>query len=696
MDKLKAIYIEEGGEIISNLEEALLKLDNNPEDSATIQEVFRDMHTLKGNSSMFGYTKISEFLHNFETVYDLVRNKEIELTKELINVSFASLDHLKKLIEDHEIEDEQNKINHNSITETIEAIINPSNSQDKGEQLFIEEKKQATTEQDTVEKTFHIFFSPGKDVLLNGTKPLFLLDELTSFGETFVIPYYKEVENVENFDPLECHISWDILLATEQNKEAILDVFIFVESNSKIEVTEISEGNLFNNQGFIDSISSLPNFKSERIDFSKIETSSLTAITDSKEVKNRVAINNQLKSELKKKSGHKEKVISSIRVASDKLDELMNLVSELVTTQASLSLYSEENKRPELEIITENVEKLSRRLRDIAFGMTLVPLNNMFGRYQRMVRDISAELNKDIAFVTEGGETELDKTIIESLADPVMHILRNSLDHGIESKEDRLIKGKPETGKLLLKAFYSGVYVCIQIIDDGGGIDVEAVREKAISNGLISKDDVLTEKEIYDLIFAPGFSTAEKVTDVSGRGVGMDVVRRNISDLRGTVEIKSVKDEGTTLTIKLPLTLSIIDGLLVKIDDTNYVIPLSVITKCYEVDYEEMTNNFNNLLVLDGEQIAFINLRNEFLINTLPPVKSQMIVVNNGERKVGLSIDSIVGEYQAVIKSVGKYYKNQDFVSGATILGDGTIALVLDTNKIINQFTQIKLMEELV
>jgi two-component system chemotaxis sensor kinase CheA len=367
----------------------------------------------------------------------------------------------------------------------------------------------------------------------------------------------------------------------------------------------------------------------------------------------------------------------------------MNLVSELVTTQASLTLYNQKFETPELEIISENIEKLSRRLRDIAFGMTLVPINNMFGRFQRLVRDVSLALNKEVQFVTEGGETELDKSIIETLTDPLMHIIRNSLDHGLELPEAREKLGKPRKGTVKLKAFYSGISVYIQIIDDGKGIDAEVIREKAISKGFMKPDDVLSDKEIFDFIFYPGFSTAAVVTDISGRGVGMDVVKRNISELKGSILVESKVNIGTTLTIKLPLSLSIIDGLLVDVANVYYIIPLSVVDKCYEVDNKQMMNNFNELLVLDDKQIPFINIRKEFGYSPLSgSEKSQIIVVSDADRKVGISVDHIVGEYQAVVKPIGKYYKNQDFISGATILGDGSIALVMDSHKIIDLYTE--------
>jgi two-component system chemotaxis sensor kinase CheA len=385
---------------------------------------------------------------------------------------------------------------------------------------------------------------------------------------------------------------------------------------------------------------------------------------------------------------HAEAVASSIRVASDKLDSLMNLVSELVTTQARLSLFSEQNPLPELIAIAENVEKISRQLRDNTFSICLIPLETVVTRFQRLVRDLSHELGKEVVFLTEGTDTELDKTIIENLADPLLHILRNSIDHGLETAEERRKKGKPVQGTILLKAFYSGAHVHIQIKDDGAGIDVRKVREKALSRGLIHADAVLTEKEIFDLLFVPGFSTAARVTDVSGRGVGMDVVRRKIADLRGEVEVQSAVNKGTTITIKLPLTLSILDGLLVRIAGTHFIIPLSVVGKCYEVAHHKLVSCFNNLLVLDGEQVPFFYLRHEFGMDGEAPAIEQVVVVQYDDKRVGLSVDAIVGEYQAVLKPLGKLYRKQDMMSGATILGDGTIALVMDINKIIRQFSQ--------
>jgi two-component system chemotaxis sensor kinase CheA len=390
----------------------------------------------------------------------------------------------------------------------------------------------------------------------------------------------------------------------------------------------------------------------------------------------------------KKTNGNgKEQTISSIRVASEKIDHMMNLVSELVTTQARLSLKAEQSNDGELLSIAENVQKLSRQLRDNAFDIALVPVETMLTRFQRLVRDLSSSMNKKVKFTAEGTETELDKNIIETLTDPLLHILRNSIDHGIETPEERAKKGKPEEGHILLKAYYSGASVHIQIHDDGKGIDVEKVKAKAIEKGIVDTNEKVSQRELYDLIFKSGFSTSDNVTDVSGRGVGMDVVKRKLAEIRGEVEIDSEVNVGTTLTVKLPLTLSIIDGLLVQIEDNSYVVPLSAVDKIYAARHNDVVDTFNNLIVLDGEQVPFFYLREEFALPESNSDMEEIVVVQYEDKRIGLVVDTVIGEYQAVLKSLGKMYKRQDIISGATILGDGTVALVLDTNKMIDQFS---------
>jgi len=679
MENLHNIYLEEAEDLFSKIEESLLLLEKAPDDSSLIAEVFRSMHTLKGSSSMYGSNKVADFVHNLETIYDKVRGREIDLSQPIIEATFKSLDHLKKIVESPDIPDPIDAKYHEKLTAEILGLLDESEGTDK-----------ITTQvQGTKRKTFLISFTPDKDIFTNGTKPILLIDELTDLGTSQVFSYMEKGLSSKKYDPKKCYTSWDILLVADEDENPIKDVFIFVEETSKISVTKVFDGNLLSLPEFtsqlppVDLNGNRLTLKTVKSFISKIPKKVLEMQEEENEIME-IDVTEEVAVEETQKTQGSEESITSIRVASDKLDELMNQVSELVTTQAGLSMYSENNFDPVLNAIADNVEKLSRQLRDIAFEMTLIQISNLFRRFNRVTRDISNQLGKAVKFVTEGGETELDKKIIDSLSDPLMHLIRNSLDHGIESREERIKTGKPEKGTIKLSSYYSGAKVYIQIEDDGRGIDAEKIREKAITNRLISKDDKLSEKEIFDLIFVPGFSLAKSVTDISGRGVGMDVVKKNILDIRGDISVESKMGQGTKITLGLPLTLSVIDGLLVKVQSTSFIVPLVDIKKCFEIKREELSNDFNELIKLEDDKIPYLDLRKEFLIKDEDvPAKVSIILLENESNRIAVCVDSIVGEYQAVLKPVGKYYRNQEFVSGATILGDGSIALVLDAYKII-------------
>lgn len=677
MDNFKKKFVEEATDLIDGLEKTLLELEENPEDQSIVQKVFRVMHTLKGNSGMFGFDLIDSFTHEMETVYDLIRNDKRKVTRDILDVTLAGVDHLKTLLDESNYDDPAVIENHNYLLGKVADINSDDESPDTPKQS---ESKKSSTDSEVGQEdisTYYILFDPIKEIFDNGTNPLFLLDELCTLGEARVYAHLNRVPALKDMNPGYCYTYWEAVLATKSNVNDISDVFIFVEDESKIEIQKVSDTNLLSDEHFVNEIDALAATKKD-IGLTAIQNFATelakrnTKTKDTGKVRDKVSV--------------KDTSISSIRVSTDKLDLLMNMVSELVTTQARLSLFAEESDTPGLVPIAENVQKLTRQLRDIAFSIVLIPIENMLTRFQRLVRDLSSELGKNVIFTTEGAETELDKTIIESLADPLMHILRNSLDHGIEDANERVKKGKPKQGKISLKAFYSGANVMIQISDDGAGIDPEIITQKAIAKGIIPPERKLTKREMLDLLFLPGFSTAKQVTDVSGRGVGMDVVKRKIAEIRGEVEIDSELGVGTTITIKLPLTLSIIDGLLVKVDDTHFIIPLSVVDKIYAVEHEQIVGSFNNVVVLDGKQVPYFYVRKEFGHPDSTEKFEQAVVVNYEEKSVGLIVDSVIGEYQAVLKSLGKHYKNQQMISGATILGDGTVALVMDTNRIIKLF----------
>jgi len=677
MDKFTAKFIEEATDNIKDLEDALLILDNEPENKELVERVFRAMHTIKGGGAMFGFQKLSDFTHHLENVYDLVREDKLNVTRDLLDITLQSVDHMKVLLSGDNLDSPAITAQHNDLIVKIKKI-----EELKGDTLDAPEKPEKESSSEL--KTYYIYFEPDKDIFNDGTNPLFLLDELHSLGDCKVFSHFNKVPEIDKIDVTKCYTYWEILLATREDVNTITDVFIFVEDQCQLEINEVAGYNILTNSSVVDEIAKIAAEKDD-VGLSEIQRI-IKKKTDSSE--------NDLNDIEKviKKTGPlpsvKENVISSIRVSSEKLDRMMNLVSELVTTQARLSLYADQTADSELMAIAENVQKLSRQLRDNAFDIVLVPIETMITRFQRLVRDLSKDQNKDVDFSAEGVDTELDKTIIENLTDPLLHILRNSIDHGIEPAEQRKKMKKPVQGKILLKAFYSGANVIIQISDDGAGIDPETIKNKAIKKGLISKDSTLSKKEILDLTFMPGFSTAENITDVSGRGVGMDVVKRKLAEIRGEVEIDSEVNVGTTLTIKLPLTLSIIDGLLVKIADNHYIIPLNAVDKIYATEHKNVVNTYNNMIVLDGEQIPFYYLREEFDLPEGEQPVEQVIVVSYADQKIGLVVDEVVGEYQAVLKSLGKLYKQQEIISGATILGDGTVALVMDPNKIIAQFSE--------
>lgn len=674
MDNFKLKFLEEAADLIEDLEKILMSVEKNGISAESIEHIFRVMHTIKGSSSMFGFDIIGEFTHHLENIYDLVRTGKMEISNKILDVTLASIDHIRALLVDEKLSDESNKTNHEELLQRIKAIVG-----------FQEGHKAHTPviAKSASVSTYYILFKPAVDILTKGNNPLYLLSDLQDLSpDNKVFWHFENVHILEELKPQDCHIFWEIVLSCKESEHEIKDVFIFVEDECELVIQKLADEDLFQQKAFSEYIKNLSDTPAELqisglTDFIENRKSNIHLIADK--------LNKAAGKQEDKQGSVKDANGASIRVSSDKLDDLLNLVSELVTTQARLSLYASNNLQNELQTIAENVEKISRRLRDNTFSICLIPIESLLTRFQRLIRDLSKQLNKEIAFISEGTETEIDKTIIDNLTDPLMHIFRNCIDHGIEDSDIRIQKGKPKKGTIALRAYYSGTNVHIEIKDDGGGINPVKIREKAISKGLIAVDAQLTEKQIFDLMFLPGFSTASQVTEVSGRGVGMDVVKRQILALRGAVEVESKVDEGTAITIILPLTLSIIDGLLVQIHNTKYVIPLSVVHKCYEVKNEDITNKFDNVLEFDNELLPFCNLREEFEVIAKAPEIQQVIIVRNNDKKIGITVDYVLGEYQAVLKPLGKLYNSVDIMSGATILGDGTIALVMDTNQIIKK-----------
>lgn len=678
MDKFIKIYIDEANDLLADLEKTLLELEIRKGEKSLIEQVFRIMHTFKGNSKTFGFDKIGEFTHHLENIYDLVRADKIQLDAEIFNITLQSVDHIKNLLENKEFNDPQIITQHQEYLQKIDNIVSRIHNSGLASNGNKEPQSFVITENTN---TYHLFFKTNEDVYKTGIKLLYLLDELHDLGQCKAYPHMENIPDLENFDAIKCYTYWDIFLATPADMNAIKDVFLFVEDQCELKISVLAEFNLMAFPEFIQNIQEL--FKNgEPVEISNIHSIVKCLNQRIQQEKTKNNYGNQSTEQQQNKRDERK----VIKVSSEKLDELMGMVSELVTTQVELSMGAQTLNNAKMIALAENIEKISRRLRDNALNICLIPIEEIIIHFKRLVRDLNNEMNKDVVLLTEGTDTELDKRIIDNLRDPFMHILRNAMDHGIENAEERIKAGKPVRGTILLKAFYSGADVHIQIIDDGRGMDAKKIFDKAVSKRIIAADAKLTEKEIFDLVFLPGFSTAEKVTEVSGRGVGMDVVRRRIAEINGEVEIQSKLGVGSTVTIKLPLSLSIIDALLVRINDTHFLIPHSVVDKCEEATHEEIIHAINNKLIFSGEPTPIINLRKEFDITENIPKYERVIIINHENIKVGLVIDAVIGEHQAVLKPLGEIFKIQDVVSGASILGNGQVALVIDTHKLIKGY----------
>lgn len=687
IEDFKNKYIEEVKDLLNELEGTLLKLENNKDNIELAQEVFRVMHTIKGTSGMYDFKDIEKITHNIESIYGVIRDKKIPVEKTIISITFKALDYIRTGLSEIKSGVETQTPEYFSFQKELNNIFKNLQAENKTNTQENQEETEITT--------YYILFQPEADIATRGVNIKTILDEVAQIGTSSIVPhsYVNEEEESTKF-----YMYWEIFLATTESKNIVEEAFLFVQD--EVIIKKLAEINLFSYDKFIERIdqqleSSEPiniedlNRLIELIGLQKIDNEDED--TDEKKEKEKPKVRDLSDIEeriIKQQTAIIEQKTTSIKVSSEKLDELMNLVSELVTTKAELLLIAEKHGIQSLNQVTEKIDKLSKQFKDNALNIRLVPIESMMLRFERLVRDLSTELGKKVDFITEGTDTELDKTIIDNLASPLMHIIRNSIDHGIESKERREELKKAENGRIKFTAFYSGANVFIQVQDDGAGINTKALMEKAIKKGFVSSDANLSEKEIYDLIFLPGFSMAQKITGVSGRGVGMDVVKQKILNLRGDIEIDSEIDLGTIVTIKLPLTLSIVDALLVSIGQSYFLIPLYVVDSCSQATHEELKNAVNQRLNFEDELIPFINLRDAFLIKEQAPDFERIVLIKHKDKRIGLIVDKVIGEHQAVLKSLGDMFVNQEFISGGSILGDGSVALILDTNKLIKQLAK--------
>jgi two-component system chemotaxis sensor kinase CheA len=609
---------------------------------------------------MFGFDDLASFTHHCETAFDLVRKGEVPASRALITAVLDAMDHMRALAEKRPV----GLAEGDELLAALAAVVG-AGSPPAGARTLPGATSPGPSPGGAV-TTWRIRFTLAPDVLINGTRPLPMLDELRAMGPCEVRAVTDAIPPLEALTPTLCYLGWDILLTTAQPRGRIQDVFMFLLDEMALEI-EALPGPEAGDQAAVEAASpeaplagtpgvgprgtGLPGAGQQpggRPAAVETDTKSLRAD-------------------------------ASVRVPALRLDELMDRVGELVIAQSRLKQIAGGSSDMNLRSVAEEIEHLASELRDSMMSVRMVPIIQLFGRFRRLVHDLSRDIGKEIELVTEGETTELDKTVIERLADPLVHLIRNAADHGLETPQERREAGKPAKGRITLSAVQAGAEVVITVRDDGRGVNRQRVRAKAEENGLIPPGAVLGDQELLQLVFQPGFSTAATVTNLSGRGVGMDVVKRTIESLRGSLELTSPPGVGSRVALRIPLTLAIIDGLLVRVGTARYVIPLSSVEECLELSTEQdLRSTGRSLLTIRENLVPFVRLRELFKTGTQPDRYQKIVVISTGTDRVGLAVDQILGNYQTVIKPLSVFHVDLGAFSGATILGDGSVALILD------------------
>lgn len=684
LSQAKGLFIDEANTLLADMERFLLEIEAGEASMAQhIDAIFRAAHTIKGSAGLFGFDAIVAFTHNVESVLDKVRAGQLLLDENLISLMLQCQDHIASLI--RQLEDNQCHIDVATGTRLLEAL-----------HQYLDPAPASTPSlpAQTAPEHWQIEIQYGQDVFRDGMDPLSQLNYLQSLGQLLSIELQSHFPASDLFDPESCYLQLALVLDSDASKQQIEDVFEFIQDSSKI--------NISSPEKIRQSLQQMPTVD-EKIGTLLVHAGAVTerelqhALSHQKQqpqsdkalgqvLIEQGAVSTEVVAaalDKQKATEHKRPAdFQFLKVEARKLDELINLVGELVTAGAGIDVLiqqlADEKLRESFGILTSLLEQI----RDGALGLRMVQVGESFSRLKRIVRDVSKELGKDIELTIAGADTELDKSMVEKLSDPLMHIVRNALDHGIENKELRLYKGKPAQGQLKLSACHEAGSVVIEIADDGAGLNVERIRAKAIEKNIIPADKELTEEEVYKLIFAPGFSTAAAVTNLSGRGVGMDVVKRNIEELRGQIQISSVPDQGTNFKIRLPLTLAIIDGFLVSVGDTYLVLPLNMVQECIEFKQHQLDND-RNYLDLRGEVLPFIQLQQLFELPSKKSSRENIVVVQYGNQRAGLVVDHLHGELQAVIKPLNSLFRSLKGIGGYTILGSGNVGLILDIPQLV-------------
>lgn len=661
-----SIYRQEAAELVQSIEAGLIALEQAPQDRDLLNAVFRDLHTVKGSGAMFGFGDLAAFVHEFETAFDRLRRWEAEISAALIAISLQACDQILRLLDTPETAVAESAV----ILARLQACLNGEAAllpEDAG-QMPTDAAEDAGGEIETAEGQgeavgLRVVFRLAPDALMFGHDPELMLDDLRGLGPCTVRALVDGIPPLQHLDPTECLMGWEVEIGGRVEPSDVETVFLFTRDAMTLTISPLgaAEAELDQPGELVQEPAAAP----EPAPPPPVAGPAPSATEPARQPRPATAGD-------------------TMRVSTERLDELMDRVGELVIAEARLQSLAKDTRDANLLAVAEDIQRLSAALRDSTMSIRMMPLSSILGRFQRLIRDLSANLGKPMTLVTQGEDTALDKTVLELLADPLVHLLRNCADHGLEMPDERAARGKPALGRIDLAAEYSGAEVLITIRDDGRGLDAARIRARAIERGLITATADLPESEIFRLIFEPGFSTAPTVTELSGRGVGMDVVKRTIAGLRGTIDLASEPGHGTTVRLRLPLTLAIIDGLLVEVGGEHYTVPLASVEECVELPEDlAAARGGSSFVNIRGSLVPFLRLRTLFEVETPTPEFQKLVIVASSTGRVGLAVDRIVANNQTVIKQLSPLHAGLKSFSGATILGDGTVALILDVAQLV-------------
>lgn len=729
----REVFRIEATDLLRELEAALLELEADSANPALINRVFRVMHTLKGSGATSGFQELSDFLHKVEDVYNAARESRLQVNSRVIDLTLKLSDAVTRYLAATPADAPAVLEGSRGELEELLAFLPASGKKAAAVAAVAAAPRSAR---------FNVNFRPQRDLFRNGSDPGVFLDDLRALGTCTIRGFTDDVPPLVDLDPEGCYLRWEIQIDTEAGEDAVRSVFMFVEGECDLEIARVevpvapagappwfiefqtSERSLaspgvlealwrdLGRFGTMQVLSSPPTVEGKppagawrlrletAADADTINSAFVFLLDAQPKITQQPfagpdpirtpaaatpAAPPAPKAAALPGTGEASRGVRSssetLRVSAERLDRLVNLVGELVIlrSQVSNACATMTNLPPGLTSAAEALQSLSTEMRDVILNIRMMPIEQTFGKFRRLTRDLARDLGKEVDLVIEGGETEMDKTVLDVLADPLMHLVRNSLDHGLEVAADRVAAGKPERGTLRLRAEQRGDRVVVSVGDDGRGLDAERIRAKAIRQGLLAADAHPSESELFQMVFLPGFSTAEAVSQVSGRGVGLDVVRRQVEQLRGKVELRSERGKGAEFRMSLPLTLAIIEGLMVEVDGERYILPLGIACETIELTRAQRTaSNARNVVELRGELVPYVRLRDLFQFTSEPPDVERVVVVEIEDQRLGLVIDKVIGNHQTVLKSLGWVLRRVEIFSGATVLGDGRIALILD------------------